>query len=302
MQDKIELIDIILNLGLRYDYFDANSVILSDPRDPNIYDPMLAENQYRNPDAAAEQRIGVHVRRSGGIYVTKKWLPKWRSVRDWVSPIPISDQGVIHFSYGHFFQIPEFQYLYESPDFKFSKGGSLEIVGNADLKPQRTAMYEIGLQQQISHDIGVDVTLFYRDVRDWVEAGPPVATYMPGIAYSVYENKAYSNVRGITLKLEKRYSHNFFANVDYSFQVAEGTYSNPNDAFNAQLAQEEPRLAILPLNWDQNHTLNASFSYNYRNWIVSLIGRYWTGRPYTPSFPRGATVGTTTYSGLRDNS
>ena len=36
---------------------------------------------------------------------------------------PITDRGVIHFSYGHFFQIPDFQYLYSSPDFNLGLGG-----------------------------------------------------------------------------------------------------------------------------------------------------------------------------------
>ncbi len=300
-QDKIELLDIILNLGLRFDYFDANSVVLADPRDPNIYDPMLDKNRYKNPDAPEDQRIEYtpEERRS---FMHKKVDPKMKLSPRLGIAYPITDRGVVHFSYGHFFQIPEFRYLYDSPDFKFSKGGTLSIVGNADLKPQKTVMYEIGLQQQVTNDVGIDVTLFYRDVRDWVGTSPRIVTYQPAIAYVVYENKDYSNVRGVTLKLEKRYSNNFFANLDYSFQVAEGTYSNPEDAFNAERALQEPRLSIIPLNWDQNHTINASLSYSANSWIVSIIGRYWTGRPYTPSFPRGATIGTSTYSGLRENS
>ena len=301
IQDKIEIKDIILNLGLRYDYFDANSIVLADPKDPNIYDPMLDENRYKNPDAPEDERV-EYTPDERRDFMHKKVDPKMALSPRLGIAYPITDRGVIHFSYGHFFQIPEFQYLYDSPDFKFSKGGALEIVGNADLEPQKTVMYEIGLQQQITDNIGVDVTLFYRDVRDWVGTSPRVVTYLPAIAYVLYENKDYSNVRGITIKLEKRYSHNFFANLDYSFQIAEGTYSNPNDAFNANLNQEEPRLSILPLNWDQNHTVNASISYSLKQWIVSLIGRYWTGRPYTPGFARGATIGTSTYSGLRENS
>ncbi len=85
---------------------------------------------------------------------------------------PITDRGVIHFSYGHFFQLPEFQYLYTNPDFKLSPGGGYGVFGNADLYPQKTVMYEIGLQQQITQDLGVDATLFYRDVRDWVGTSP----------------------------------------------------------------------------------------------------------------------------------
>jgi hypothetical protein len=300
-QDKIELQDIILNLGLRFDYFDANSVIPANPADPDIYYPQLAVNKYKNPGAPADQLV-EYTPAERRAFMHKKVDPKTKLSPRLGIAYPITDQGVIHFSYGHFFQIPEFQYLYDSPDFKLGQSGGLTIVGNANLNPQKTVMYEIGLQQQVTQDIGIDVALFYRDVRDWVGTSPRIKIFNTSNAYVIYENKDYSNVRGVTLKIEKRYSHNFFANLDYSYQIAEGTYSNPDDAYNAELSQQEPRLAILPLNWDQNHTINASISYSNNIWTVSLIGRYWTGRPYSPTFPRGATIGTSTYSGLRENS
>ena len=301
LQDKIELKDIILNLGLRFDYFNSNSVVLADPRDPNIYDPMLEENRYVNPDAPEAERVEYTSDERRDFMHNKVDAKMQLSPRLGIA-YPITDRGVIHFSYGHFFQIPEFRYLYDSPDFKFSKSGALKIVGNADLDPQRTTMYEIGLQQQLTDDVGIDITLFYRDVRDWVGTGTRIVTYQPAIAYVLYENKDYANVRGITFKLDKRFTHNFFAKLDYLFQVAEGTYSNPEDAFNQMQALQEPRKSIIPLNWDQRHTLNASLGYRVKNWTLSLIGRYWTGQPYTPAFARGAAVGSTTYSGLRENS
>ena len=111
-----------------------------------------------------------------------------------------------------------------------------------------------------------------------------------------------ANVRGITFKMEKRYSSGFSARLDYSFQIAEGTYSNPNDAFNSLTNQEEPRLNLIPLNWDQNHTLNGSLIWDLRGWTFSMVGRFWTGRPYTPSFPVGSVVGGAAQIGLRENS
>mgnify|MGYP006288225243 CR=1 FL=1 len=300
-QDKIELQDIILNVGLRLDYFDANHVKIADPSDPNIYAPFKAQYIYKNPDAPEDERIEYTPDER------RDFMHEAVDAKTQLSPrlgiaYPITDRGVIHFSYGYFFQIPEFRYLYSNPDFKLSKGSGYYIFGNADLQAQKTVMYEIGLQQQLTEDVGIDVTLFYRDVRNWVGTSPLINTPNPQVKYSQYENKDYSNVRGVTLKLEKRYSRNFSARFDYSFQVAEGTYSNPNDAFNAAQAQEEPRLSLIPLNWDQNHTLNGSVIWDMKGWTFSMIGRFWTGRPYTPSFARGEVVGGSALIGLRENS
>ncbi len=301
VQDKIELQEIILNLGLRFDYFDPNHVQIADPSDPSIHAPFKAVHIYKNPAAPEDERIEYTADER------RAFMHKGVDAKMQLSPrlgiaYPITDQGVIHFSYGHFFQIPEFRYLYSNPDFKLSKGSGYFIFGNADLQAQRTVMYEIGLQQQLTRDVGFDVTLFYRDVRNWVGTSPLINTPNPQVKYSQYENKDYSNVRGVTLKLEKRHSRNVSMRLDYSFQVAEGTYSNPNDAFNAAQAQEEPRLNLLPLNWDQNHTLNGSVIWDIQDWTFSMIGRFWTGRPYTPSFARGEVVGGSALIGLRENS
>jgi len=313
IQDKIELKEINLNIGVRFDYFDANTNVPTDPRDPNIYYPFLNQNIYKDwveppPGLTQEERRAY-------IAQFKKYTPEERrafmqkkaTASYAVSPrlgiaYPISDRGVIHFSYGHFFQIPDFQRLYSNPDFKLSESGGYVIFGNPNLKPERTVQYEIGLQQQLTEVIGVDVTLFYKDIRDWVGTSPLINTPIPSVKYSQYENKEYANVRGVTVKLEKRYANNFSAGVDYMFQVAEGTYSNPDDAFNAIQDNAEPRKYILPLNWDQSHTLNGRFIFRTGTWTASLIGRFWSGRPYTPTFAVGEVVGGTATSGLKENS
>jgi len=311
-QDKIELKEIILNVGLRFDYFDANSYIPTDPSDPNIYNPFKAEHIYKNWVPPAEKLSGNELdayKKQFAIYSADERRAfmhqdvgaKWKLSPRLGIAYPITDQGVIHFSYGHFFQIPEFQHLYSNPDFKLSAGGGYTIFGNPDLAPQKTVQYEIGLQQQVTENIGIDVTLFYRDVRDWVGTSPLIDTPIPSVKYSQYENKDYENVRGITVKLEKRYSNNFSARLDYSFLKAEGTYSNPNDAYNDYQAQREPRRQLIPMNWDQNHTLNGWLTYRLFQWTFSLIGNYWTGQPYTPSFPRGEIVGGA-FIGLQENS
>ncbi len=300
-QDKIELNDLIVNLGLRFDYFNSMGVVPADPSDPNIYYPFKDAHIYRNPDAPDSLRV-EYTPDERRAFMHKKAGSKTQ-----VSPrlgiaYPVTDRGVIHFSYGHFFQIPTFNYLYDRPDFKIDPSTTRVIMGNADLKPQRTVQYEIGLQQQVSDNIGMDVTVFYRDVRDWVSTSAMIVTPMPGVEYARWENKDYSNVRGVTVGVSKRFSNRFSAELDYYYQVAEGTYSNPNDAFLAMIGNQEPRLKLVPMSWDQTHTINGSFSWARDGWTVSMIASYYTGRPYTPTVARASTVGSAAVLEFDDNS
>ena len=313
IQDKMELKEIIFNLGLRFDWFDANYVVPADPQDPDIYHPMKAVNTYRNwvpPPAGLSQseyeqylaQFDKYLPDERRAFMHRKVDPKMQFSPRLGIAYPITDEGVIHFSYGHFFQIPAYGQMYSNPDFKINPSGGNIIFGNADLNAKRTVQYEIGLQQQIAKDVGIDVTIFYKDIRDWVGTSPLVKTAIPSVLYSTYENKDYSNVRGVTVKMEKRMATNFSANVDYTFQIAEGSYSNPNDAFNAQVNQNEPRLNLIPLDWDRRHSLNLQLIYSKNRWTASAIGRFYSGFPYTPSFPRAQFVGGSAVSSLPENS
>ncbi len=102
------------------------------------------------------------------------------------------------------------------------------------------------------------------------------------MSYTTYTNLDFSNVRGITASLSKRFNGRFSFDVDYTFQTADGSNSDPNDAITARLGGDSPRLNLIPLNWDQRHTFNASAFVGGGGWGASLIGRLGSGYPYTP--------------------
>ena len=43
----------------------------------------------------------------------------------------------------------------------------------------------------------------------------------------------------------------------------------------------DPIPRLIPMSWDQRHTLNASVGYRTHNYTASLTARYGSGSPYT---------------------
>ncbi|MBK7259260.1 MAG: TonB-dependent receptor [Ignavibacteriae bacterium] len=268
IQDKIELEYLVVNAGLRFDYFEpdgmtlvnADSIASLDTMQPPYSGPLFAK-------AKAKFQISP---RFGISY-------------------PITDRGAVHLSYGHFFQIPAFSYLYKNPSFRIPLTGNYpefvgNTIGNADLEPQRTTMYEIGLQQEIAPAIGVTLTGYYKDIRNLL--GLEIHTKNDFKKYGKYVNRNYGSVRGITVSFEKRLTDGFGANVDYTYQIARGDASDPSDDYNKAQASPpiESNRAFVPLSWDRRHSLNATLTMGTPgDFIASVIARFGSGLPYTPS-------------------
>ena len=291
IQDKMEFEDLIVNIGLRYDYFNSSAKAPIDLRDPDnaryfmVFSPLdgfttlVRENEYVSDLGEIKDTVNVR---------GNKWVNNYRnsgavqslSPRIGVS-YPITDRGVIHFSYGHFSQIPTFEHLYINSEFEVFSGSLTSTMGNAELKPQRTVIYEIGIQQQLSDNIGIDITGFYKDMEHLL--GMEIITTYTQDFYARFINRDYGNVGGITLALEKRRSNYLSASVDYTFQLAEGNASDPMQVFNDAKSNKESEIQVILLDWDQTHTLNFDITLSQPgSWGMSLVGRLGSGFPYTP--------------------
>ncbi len=261
-QTKIESNTLTLNAGLRFDYFRAEGEILDDLTRP--YTTTRSE--------------------SGDV---------WQLSPRFGMAYPISDKGVMHVSYGHFFQIPPFAALYANPDFQINaEAGRNEILnnpfGNADLKPQKTVAYEVGLQQQISRDISLEATAYYKDIRNLLGTEIiTVASLEPnwaGLDYGRYVNRDYGQVKGFTLMLEKRMLNGAAASIDYTYQVARGNASDPKSTLlDAQGdPPNETEKQMLSLDWDQTHSLNTQISLQLAGAsVLTVVGKLNGGMPYS---------------------
>jgi hypothetical protein len=295
VQSKFEAFNLIFNLGVRFDYFQPDGVILTDPTDPDIFKPAKPSNRFNDSNGNGVQDPGET---SKTIEDRAQYWYKDATAKTQISPriglaFPISDRGVIHFSYGHFLQLPRYEYLYQNPQFKLGvNSGNAGLFGNTNLEPQKTVKGEIGLQQQIGDDIAVDLTVFFEDFRNLTGTQTEEFVVFGGAqTYSQFANTDFGLARGFVIKFTKRFSGGLAANLDYTFSDTKGNSSDPADSRNAVLGGALPETIIAPLNWDQTHTLNLSIAYTQpRDWGFSIIGNFFTGQPYTPEVNKNTRV------------
>jgi outer membrane receptor for ferrienterochelin and colicin len=257
VQDKIEFESIIINAGIRFDYFNSNGKIPVNYRSPELSSREKANAQYQ-----LSPRLGV--------------------------AFPISADGTLHFSYGHFFQIPNLEYLYTNPNYRVGPGGLYTLMGNANLKAQSTVAYEVGLHYQFFNMFGLEITGFYKDISNLL--GTEIKdTDIRTDRYALYVNRDYGRSKGFTLSLTKQNttSDNISFTLDYTFQIAEGNASDPTDAFTRAQGNPpmKPNIQVVPLNWDQTHTINISLFYTIQgNLNIGLVAKYESGFPFTPEY------------------
>lgn len=263
LQDKIELQDLIINAGVRFDMFDPDFSI------PRLW--YLGGDLYvPNPENPADSLYNR--------------VPASRKIQ--FSPriglaFPVSQTGVVRFSYGLFFQIPSFNSIYSNPNYYVAPGATAAGFGNPDIDPQQTSTFEIGLQQGLTQDIGLELTLFTKDIR---KLSATIIEFNPTTTGEIYrpENRDYGTVRGFTLSLYQRPVGPVQWNVDYTLQFADGSAFLSGDSFQRQRAGLEDVNTLARLGWDRRHVLNSVITLQpFQGFSATLVGKLNSGRPYT---------------------
>ena len=263
--DKMELAkQFIFNVGLRYEYFYSRAPY--------------------NPDLASTVDEGV-----ANPENLKYSEPKHNLMPRMSLSFPITAEGIIRFSYGVFYQYPNLRNIYRNPRFIDYDFISTPTFGNANLEPEKSVQYEIGLQQQFTTDLKMDLTVFYKDVTNLIEDRRVIAGDVAiDKEFNVYTNISYAKVKGFTASLLKRRSTRslFSATLDYTFMDGKGAYTDPLDlAVDTRTDRDSPQ-KLVPLEFDRTHVLNGTITVGKtNNWLLSAIGNLRTGTPYTPSLP-----------------
>jgi hypothetical protein len=214
LQDKIETRGLVVNIGVRADFFNQNR---DAPK--NRYDPLAFEVATPGHDPGAPLGIPGTPERER----TKLQLAV--APRIGISH-PLNDNTVLHFVYGHFYQRPSWTKMLGFPFVNYTTVLEKALdpyakqttymdewqgyYGNPELGYERTIQYELGVDYNIADMLKLDVTGYYKDgsLESNVVTGVYSSTHTATKALMV-SNSGYSDARGIETKLDSRFEGMF---------------------------------------------------------------------------------------------
>lgn len=247
--DKIELEDLVLNVGLRYDFIDTDSKVFQDPN--NIkYDGqtgLIAQSNFidADPSETVSPRIGFS--------------------------FPVTDATVFYAQYGKFVSQSRLRDVYQglaSMSFNIAGGLAISNPVGFGLRPERTTQYDIGFRQQIGENFAFDLSAFYKDIRGQIQIRQiPAAQGAQHQAYYAWVNGDFATTVGASLKLNLRRVERVQASLDYTYSDSRGTGSSPSTAFRS-IWQAPGGVPYFPsyataLDFDQTHRGAVNVDYRF---------------------------------------
>jgi outer membrane receptor protein involved in Fe transport len=277
LQGKYEQLGLVLNAGLRWDYLTPSTRSLR------------SESLPLDPDAINDSRLQATDLEESKIY--SRLSPRLGV------GFPVTDRTLAHVNYGKFFQQPNLQDLYVSYAFlehKIRTGGYFVGFGNPNLEPEQTTAYELGITHTPTDQSRIEVTAYYKDVKDLVEI-----TNIASVPnnFSSYRNRDFATIKGLDLGYTLRRTGFVSMGASYSLSWAMGTGSVSQTQRNiAWTASETPKLTT-PLSFDQRHKLSWNFDFRYEkgqgplwgttrfleNTGLNVLLNAASGTPYTPT-------------------
>lgn len=266
LQDKLEVDrdGAVVNLGFRWDFMD-----------PRSQRPVV---EYVTPDSAK------------GQYQSQVTKFVNASLKHQLSPrmglsFPLAWNVLLTMSYGHYFQFPLFDYLYAGVNPQQLRSGVSVLVGNPDLKPERTHAWEIGMKYGLDERHLLGVTYFKKEFIDQIDSKtflPSKARVAGDYGFAEYVNNAFANAEGIEVVFTRRHDEIVSGSISYSLMRTEGVSDYVNQGINLQQWGFQVLNQPYPLSWDQLHTLKAVIDTKLPfDFTGNIVWTFNTGRPYT---------------------
>ncbi|MGE5352619.1 MAG: carboxypeptidase regulatory-like domain-containing protein [Acidobacteriota bacterium] len=239
-QDKLEFEGIILNAGLRLDYFN----------------PMRKGYQVGFPEDKDYTKLytDIYNNTPGSYNSYERWLlfrgllanpPGWPEVESKaqlkLSPrlgvsFPITEKSKMYFNYGHFYQRPAASILYN-----MKLNAMSTTIPTPDLIMARTVQYEFGYEQVLPLDFLANITAYYKDVSN----EPMIRQFVDYNAINIvskYYPDRYSDIRGVELRFERNAGRFVTFSSMYDYMITSEGYTGFETMFENLVLNKENRL------------------------------------------------------------
>jgi outer membrane receptor protein involved in Fe transport len=284
VQNKFEFNDLILNVGLRYEYMDPKMLMV----DPTLN---TQTGQYDYQDVPVDQNLNIIPEDDFTRSKPFSFLLPRISFS-----FPVSDKTVFYTQYGKYVQMPSLNQLYGSengisnsvnPLTRSFTGGSLGFMA----RPERTTLFEMGIRQVVTQNLAFTLTGFYKDTKEQLQLRR-VYNSIGNPIFTSYQNTDFGTVKGVELTLELRRTERLQARVNYTLSDAVGT--GASSASNAVAVSDEIKarfpnfVATQPFN--QAHKGSIILDYRFakgdggpvlEGFGVNLLMTFNSGHPYT---------------------
>ncbi len=273
LQDKIELNDMVVNVGLRLDYFHSDVEFWNNPITKDFRKHTKGKVQW-------SPRLGISH--------------------------PVSESAVLHFNYGYLFQPAQANLMYTNLSSRLDTG--YPLIGNPDLDPEKTVYFELGWTQVINDGLRLNVTTYYKDIKNMIGAREVVDGNLNH--YTVFTNSDYGSCKGFDVALASLNRGLFNWSLGYSYMIAKGNASDPYEwYYDYYTVEGDERPPVpsreYPLSYDQRHNLTVVSDFRVGRgekldvlgwtvpdaWGVNLLGRYGSGMAFTKTSVVGDRLG-----------
>ncbi len=289
--DRVDLGDVVIDFGLRYDRLNSNVLF---PRIPGelFTDPLrngtaglakltgiLAAANQGAPSAtdslvATRCQAAITAADNAALSTCNMFPAQTHSV---VLPsvrvsFPVTDRTGFRLSYAQQAQTPDFARYASSVNTDLAVSNTNRLWGQ-DISYGKTILFEFGIRHALSQDMVLDISAFNKDkVSDVTARVVPYFATNTGLnqAINLYTNQDFGNVRGVDFKMDRRIGSTFQGSLSYTFEQSKSTGSDPTEYINSYARQisaitgdrEPPPQAILTTADNRTHTISGAFALN----------------------------------------
>lgn len=296
IQDKFDVREFILNLGLRADYSNGNRLW------PSLVPFSDEWKEYASPSYNEDSTYTTADAKSILTFSPRLAISH-----------PITKESKLFFNYGHFQQLSTYEEM-----FRVGRGslGQLENFGNPDLILERTVSYELGFDYSLLNKYLFQLAGFYHDIVDQQDYTDYFSR--DGIHVQVANSNSYEDIRGFEFSARKMRGEWWTGFLNYTYQVNTAgrfgrtrMYENPTDQRNfddntANLYQNKPipqpyGRASLTFKTPKRFGPKIMGLHPTGGWAMNFLGYWRAGQQarVTGTYP-GAKEGAGTYLKYKD--